>query len=174
MARVDGGKPTKPWQPLKHARLKNDDHDKWVRSMGGVVAINDQYQVTAVPLVKERGKAGPVHLSIKRRDRQPIMDWRALQQIKTDLMGEAREALQLFPAESRLVDEANQWHLWVLPEGAMAPFGFVDGRWIGSPEQAAEIGAVQRDWVARPLDVDTRTELQMDVAVWDGTLEELV
>lgn len=67
------------------------------------------------------------HLSIKRRDREPMMhDWRELQRIKNALLGPEREAVELYPAESRLVDTANQYHLWALPVGAQFPFGFTD------------------------------------------------
>lgn len=67
---------------------------------------------------------GLVHLSIKRNDRETIHDWRDLQEIKNALVGAEREAVEIYPAESRLVDSANQYHLWVLPAGERVPFGF--------------------------------------------------
>ncbi len=63
-------------------------------------------------------------LSIKRHDRKPIRDWRDLQRIKNDVVGEDCEAVELFPASSRLVDSANQYHLWALPLGERWPLGF--------------------------------------------------
>lgn len=57
------------------------------------------------------------HLSIKRLDKEPIMDWRDLQAIKAQLCGDEAEAIQLFPAESRTVDTSNQFHLWVFMKG---------------------------------------------------------
>jgi hypothetical protein len=54
-----------------------------------------------------------IHLSIKRIDRDPIHDWRDLQEIKNALVGPENEAIEIYPAESRLVDSANQYHLWV-------------------------------------------------------------
>jgi hypothetical protein len=83
-------------------------------------------------------------LSIRRNDRKPIRDWRHFQRIKNELVGSEREALELFPAESRLVDEANQYHLWVLPEGESIPVGW-NIRMVGGSEEASVIGAVQRD-----------------------------
>ncbi len=53
-----------------------------------------------------------IHLSIRRNDRAPIWCWRDLQAIKNALVGRENEAVQLFPAESRLVDDANQFHLY--------------------------------------------------------------
>ena len=35
------------------------------------------------------------------------------------------EAVELYPAESRLVDNANQWHLWCVT-GFRFPFGFAE------------------------------------------------
>lgn len=55
-----------------------------------------------------------VHLSIRRNDRRPVTDWRDVQRIKNDLCGPECEGAQLFPAESRLVDTSNQFHLYVL------------------------------------------------------------
>jgi hypothetical protein len=53
-----------------------------------------------------------VHLSIKRHDRKPVTDWRDKQEIKNQLVGPEAEGLELYPAESRVVDTANQYHLW--------------------------------------------------------------
>lgn len=63
-------------------------------------------------------------LSIRRNDRKHMQDWRHLQRIKNELCGEEREAVQIYPAESRLLDESNQMHLWVYPEGFVLPFGY--------------------------------------------------
>lgn len=83
------------------------------------------------------------HLSIKRRDKAPIHDWRDLQTIKNLLCGPERECIEVYPAESRLVDTANQYHLWLLPEGMQAPFGWPN-RLVSDEHEAAKIGAVQR------------------------------
>jgi hypothetical protein len=69
------------------------------------------------------------HLSIKRRDRKPVTDWRDKQEIKNQLVGKENEGLELYPAESRLVDTANQFHLWVLTDPKKTiPVGFNEGR----------------------------------------------
>lgn len=50
---------------------------------------------------------------------------RELPAIKNELVGPENEGVELYPAESRLMDSANQYHLWVLtdPEKRF-PFGF--------------------------------------------------
>lgn len=72
---------------------------------------------------------GPlVHLSIKRIDQAPVHDWRDLQRIKDELIGPECEAVELYPANSRLlVDTSNQFHLWCSRDASFRfPFGFGD------------------------------------------------
>jgi hypothetical protein len=103
---------------------------------------NDRYQVA-----KRRFAGDPpiIHLSIKTLDKQPVRDWRDCQHIKNQLVGSECEGVELYPAESRLVDTANSYHIWVVEDPTFRfPFGWnvgrhVDGRSVG--------GAVQR-----PLD----------------------
>lgn len=61
------------------------------------------------------------HLSIRRNDNQPMRDWRELQRIKNELTHPEADAVELFPAESRKVDTANQFHLWVFMDDAERP-----------------------------------------------------
>ena len=51
-------------------------------------------------------------LAIRREDRRPVTGWRDVQWIKNQLLGPEVEAVQLFPAESRLVDLSNQFYLY--------------------------------------------------------------
>lgn len=87
------------------------------------------------------------HLSIKRNDREPIHDWRHLQQIKNDIVGHDREAVELYPATDRVNDGANQYHLWVLPSGKRMAIGSPQ-RLVFSQQQANELapGAKQREF----------------------------
>lgn len=88
------------------------------------IAKSSQFQV-AVHEGTPNGFGEPmVHLSIKRLDREPIRDWRELQQIKNAIVGEESEAFEIYPAESRLVDSANQYHLWCFRPGFKIPIGF--------------------------------------------------
>lgn len=72
--------------------------------------LNDIYQVARRKL-EESGTW--VHLNIRRRDGGVILrDWRHFQRIKNELIGEECEAIELYPAESRLSDESNKYHLF--------------------------------------------------------------
>lgn len=138
------------WQPLEAVEVTEEilrQRDALGIQMEGsdlTCWINDRYQVFRyVP--KDEGLSGLVWLSIKRRDKEPIRDWRHMQQIKNELVGPEREGVELFPAESRLVDSSNQYHLWVMPEGMPFEVGFPGGLIMG-PEAATVVGAKQRPW----------------------------
>ena len=89
--------------------------------------LNDRYVVhlDRDPFVTgTAGLEGSLHISVRRTDRKAVHDWRDLQRIKDQLAGPDREAIEVYPAASRLVDTANQFHLWVLPEGEHVPYGW--------------------------------------------------
>lgn len=66
---------------------------------------------------------GSMHIDFKRNDRSAVRDWRHFQAIKNEVAGPEREAIEIFPPESMLIDGANQYHLWVLPEAVISPLG---------------------------------------------------
>lgn len=89
-------------------------------------------------------------ISYHRRDRAPIRDWRVGQRIKNELCGAEWEAVELYPAESRLVDEANEYHLFAI--STRFPFGdsertvqTQDDAYAMAAERGDPDGAVQRD-----------------------------
>lgn len=96
-----------------------------IQTAGGTRWNNDKYQVVIFEAAENEQFPPMWHLSIKRHDRYPIFNWRDIQTLKNELIGPENEGVQLFPAESRLVDGANQYHLFVLKEaGLRFPFGF--------------------------------------------------
>jgi hypothetical protein len=126
------------WQPFQPAVIPPSEIDRVRREYGVAfverallhpfeVFLNNRYQVMKrrVPDQSGRGLPDLIHLSIRRLDRQPIHDWRDLQRIKNELVGPEYEAIELYPAESRRVDAANQFHLWCVEDPTYRfPFGF--------------------------------------------------
>lgn len=109
---------TKKWNADEARRAL--EHEERITT----IWINDTYQVQ-----RREMPGGMIHLNIRRRDGGPILrDWRHFQQIKNELIGEECEAVELYPAESRLVDTSNKYHLW----------GYADPKWrfpIGMKER---------------------------------------
>ncbi len=126
----------KGWNPFERIYLLFDGTkemdirtDTKLRKLIGTDEIysNNLYQVYVYRNVQAGNWPELIWLSIKRRDKEPIHDWRDLQRIKNEIIGVEHEAVELYPAESRLVDTANQYHLWVLAEkGIRFPFGWDD------------------------------------------------
>lgn len=82
--------------------------------------LNNVYSVLF--FVKETEWGAIDHLMIRRHDEGAMVPWADMQRIKNELLGAERLGIQVYPPESKLVDEANIYHLWVLPPGAELPF----------------------------------------------------
>jgi hypothetical protein len=110
------------------AAIQQEEAENWE------VFANNRYQVL------RRSIGGDmVHLSIKRIDQEQIRSWRDLQRIKNEPVGPECEGIEIYPAESRLVDTANQYHLFVLTDPTKRiPMGFDDGRVVLDDLQLGE------------------------------------
>lgn len=65
---------------------------------------------------------GRLHLAIRTPSNlEP--PWRDLQRIKNELFGPQRFAVQVCPPDTRLIDQADMYHLWVMAEGFVPGFG---------------------------------------------------
>lgn len=84
-----------------------------VRGASVEIWISDRYECTVLDLRKDGTRLR--HLSVNRLDRRPLRDWRHLQQIKNEVCGELWTGVEFFPPEDRLVDAANQYHLYCFP-----------------------------------------------------------
>jgi len=109
---------------------------------------NSRYQVAIRRTMADDGEGGLLemaHLSIKRIDQLPIHDWRDLQRIKNELVGPNCEGIELYPAEDRVVDTANQYHIWCVNSGTFRfPFGWHEGALKVDANDAEVTGAKQR------------------------------
>ena len=72
-----------------------------------------------------------IHMAIRNRTNTDI-PWAEKQRIKNEIAGHNRTAVEVFPVVTKLVDKANMYHLWVLPEGFSLPFGLSDEEAGGS------------------------------------------
>jgi hypothetical protein len=66
--------------------------------------------------------------SVRRTDREPIRSWRVLQDIKNEIAGRERTAIEVYPPESEVSDVANIYHLWVFEEGYGPRLGLRPGK----------------------------------------------
>jgi hypothetical protein len=84
----------------------------WNREIRWAMA-NDLYAVLCRPLRTSDGEV--IHCAIRTISGfEP--PWRDKQRIKNELFGPERVATEVMPAMSKLVDEADMYHMWVMPE----------------------------------------------------------
>ncbi len=127
---------TKGWEPFE--RLDTDpvwlatNGERWLRhaaAMGDLLEAwrNNIYAVQV--FARARINAPSVkHLAIRRHDGDEVHGWSDLQRIKNEIVGPDFAALEVYPPESDVVDQANMRHVFVLPKGEPAPFTII-GRW---------------------------------------------
>ena len=142
-----------------HPRFKNENREEMIEfyrqsldeQYSCPVYTNDVYQIyyhkgdkVADEIVHQDNLKGKMtYLSIKRHDKQPCNDWQDFQTIKNTLCGDDTEAIQIYPAEYRLMNSANQYHLIVFPANICPiPFGFMVARTV-IPKSCSMDGAVQ-------------------------------
>jgi hypothetical protein len=125
----------------EEASKRLDDYDAECE-----IWINDLYQVQVRPY----DNMGLLHINIRRRDgAHDIRDWRHFQRIKNEILGPESEAVELYPAESRLHDTSNKFHLWGYRNDSFRfPIGF-DKRDVRDGGKGELPGMRQR-----PLDAD--------------------
>jgi hypothetical protein len=126
LERVPHGKPTER-EIASLAKSQGFSEEQVRETFDRIIAEEALWQNASYMVSRRDIGDGGVHLSIKRIDQQPIHDWRDLQRIKNELIGPDCEAVELYPAEGRRVDTANQYHLWGTadPEFRFG-FGFTD------------------------------------------------
>jgi hypothetical protein len=127
--------PEEPWVPMQSVDMSAvlPAYERVGVPAPDAIWASPQYEAH----VKEHPESGVTHLSIKRMDRQPIRNWRHFQQIKNEVCGEFREGVELYPGEHRIADNANQYHLFVLPEGMEMPLGFESGMVMIDPDEVS-------------------------------------
>jgi hypothetical protein len=102
------------WTPFEEATTLRDKQGE-VSLNGMTLLVNSIYQVDVRKVRCPAPLGDAIWLSFKTRDKSARHDWREMQRLKNELVGEDVEAVELFPAEDRLVDTSNQYHLWAFP-----------------------------------------------------------
>lgn len=120
------------WTPFVKAETwSTADGDRDRHPDEAPVFVNSRYQVTVYEPEEIPGLGRIVHLCFKTNENDARHDWREMQRIKNELVGPEYEAVEIYPAESRVVDMANQFHLWVFLDSQI-PFG------MGYPSETGE------------------------------------
>ena len=112
----------------------------WSKEMDRCWWSDDGYQVTSRLLFTEWGKVEHAAISYHpygfgdNKSLEEVLDefsndgsrdipWNIKQEIKNELWGKDRVAIEVFPTEKNLVDVQDCYHLWIMPKGFKMPFG---------------------------------------------------
>lgn len=136
-------------------------HGEWLPQMDHCWESDDGYSVMSRKIRTAWGNVEHVTISrMSRMFRKGDIPWAIKQEIKNELFGTRATAIEVFPSEKNLVDVCDVYHLWVLPEKFVIPFGIHPTRdpqcvpvergfdcnlieaqkWIESPERKALLG----------------------------------
>jgi hypothetical protein len=148
------------WKPLANASLGEANEAAMHAADPEYVGTfkNHLYQVLMREYPYEEGNNARkiTWLVIRRIDSEPIHDWRDMQRIKNELCLPEREGFEMYPAESRLVDTSNQYHLFVLPLGVPMPFGYAQRDVSDGSTMAPNNRNKQRPFDEPPAELNAR------------------
>lgn len=128
--------PLRPWLPFVQTTPRRPDGTDSPLDEHETFWVNAHYLVHKRLMVEDdSGFIFGCHLSLRTVENDTRHDWRDMQRIKTELLGPDWEAIELYPAESRVVDTANQYHLFCFPPGTpghevVGSIGFQAGRMV--------------------------------------------
>lgn len=113
-------KPSDKWQKIIKTSARMPD--------GAEIWENELYEITV-----RRLEPNLIQIGINSIDGSARHDWRDFQNIKNDVCGSEWEAVELYPAESRLIDPSNYYMLWCRP---FIKLGIYKGRSVIDADKA--------------------------------------
>lgn len=139
----------RPWTPLLVGEQVG----------GGMIYHNSRYQVYLQRFSSQDGGPDAIYLFFQRIDQNQLIPYRDKMRVKDELVHPECEAIELFPARSRVSSLISGCALWIIDDPVYRfPFGF-------SRRVVTDIaldGAVQEPWLPeeRPLDCLSEVELR--------------
>lgn len=107
--------------PKKLQEVANIYQGVWMPQMDRYWESEDGY--TAMSRLIKTPWGDVEHLTINTMCGSSDIPWAVKQEIKDELFGFQRVAIEVFPAKKNLIDVCNVYHLWVLPKDFRLPFG---------------------------------------------------
>ena len=87
----------------------------WLKEMNKVF-VDEKLEYCVMYRPIKSSEFGEGYHVCMRNDRSTDIPWIEKQKIKNELFGEEYMAVEVFPRESELVDEANMYHMWVFKD----------------------------------------------------------
>lgn len=93
----------------------------WMPQMDRYWESEDGYSVMSRQIKTAWGVVE--HITIQNISGVGDVSWAVKQEIKDDLFGFQRTAIEVFPSKKNLIDVCDVYHLWLLPKEFKMPFG---------------------------------------------------
>lgn len=94
---------------------------EWMPQMDRCWESSDGYSVRSRQIRTDWGTVE--HVTIQILGGFGDVPWAVKQEIKDELFGRDRTAIEVFPSKKNLIDVCDIYHLWVLPKDFKIPFG---------------------------------------------------
>ena len=104
----------------------------WMKNMDRCWDSDDGFQVLSRLLITPWGKVEHATIQIRQGiddehflsgNGEREISWAVKQEIKNELFGENRVAIEVYPKQKNLVDVCDVYHLWIFPKDFNLPFG---------------------------------------------------
>ena len=113
------------WYKMPSPKLAHEKfgvyNGEWFPQMDRCWESSDGYSVTSRQIRTEWGTVE--HVAIQRMGAGDDVPWATKQEIKDELFGRDRTAIEVFPSKKNLIDVCDIYHLWILPKDFKIPFG---------------------------------------------------
>jgi len=106
----------KPKGKLMPIDLSKVEHPDWMTR----AFKNNRYVVMIDDNAKMTNGITAIKAMVQRHDDKPIPShWKEMQNIKNEIFGNQKTAIEYYPATDNLTDIANIYWLWILPDGKL-------------------------------------------------------
>ena len=116
-----------PWEPLRRKDLKPEER-AWPERFGNFVEAFLNNIVSVQVYLRDTPWGFVRHLAVRRHDGKEVAGWDLLQRVKNEVVGPDWLALEVYPAEADVLDQAPMRHLFVVPSGFVVPLT-IRGAW---------------------------------------------
>lgn len=97
----------------------------WFAEIDTVLIDKDKKHCVQIRTIENEW--GTMKHAVIRNKNGTDIPWAVKQKIKDQIFGYQAVAVEVFPPKDELVDHANMYHLWILPEGFTLPFTIYGG-----------------------------------------------
>ena len=133
-SKMEASKMSRIWKETLSPKYLHDTmgvyKGSWMPQMDRCWQSDDGFQVTSRLLITPWGKVEHAAITLNRNPESVLsfngerdIPWATKQEIKNEIFGENRLAIEVFPKQKSLVNICDVYHIWVFQKDFELPFG---------------------------------------------------